>query len=41
LATAVDKVDLERINEAETKLKAAMKREEPVVAAISAFCQAP
>jgi hypothetical protein len=41
LAAAVDKVDLERINEAETKLKAAMKREEPVVAAISAFCQAP
>ncbi len=41
LATAVDKVDLERINKAEAELKTAMKREEPIVAAISAFCQAP
>jgi methyl-accepting chemotaxis protein len=41
LAGAVDKVDLERIDKAEAALKAAMKREEPIVAAISTFCQAP
>ena len=39
LSQAVDKVDVEQIDKAEADLKRAMKQEEPVVSAITSFCQ--